>query len=452
MPSVLLLGWSLQGAIKDYPGLKLTRIAIPQLDLQVECNFTPDGYALVTGNPRLSEKLHEICKGAYTKRIPTIAWQLQTCDAQCGKGNDLESVKLQNQTMQQINRELENAYREAVTGVNDYLTNKLKELPKQKQQVKLYVLGIGVKAVKAGVGGVTSAFALAAGPVGALGIIGLYRALVEGGELISNCIEDAKSVQDRVEKGLKALDESYKKATGVAVGRELLASAVNAVVSPPSAFTMPNIGTLEEAIKLWGNKLTRLDLLADDLAGKLQGLLDACDELKARLVSDPDSSKKKAALGTLEKNVGLLLDHGYFIPSMMRRVTIPDAHQAAENGLEAQKQAKIVIEDLKAKRPIAVDAFDKIIKVVTQAGLMIASPPQTAMDIAGFANDCTSLFASSFGIGYELPAEHFERKVREIEENEKKELELAMTRPRSNAIGSMADAKARSIAAGKARP
>lgn len=442
MPTLPLTSWNLRKALESHaPGFKLSRIPIPEMNLQVECSITPEAYTLVSkpdGGDRLRQTLHDICQEAYTKRLSTIAWQLNTCDAQCANASDVEySLKLQRQVQEQISGELEKARQEALTRV----TERFRECGQRSQVATRYVLGLGAKAVGALVGGVTSAFGLAAGPLGLLAIIGMYRSFVEGGELIATCMKEASVVQVEVEEELKALDESYKKATRGGVGRELLASAFNALLSPPPGFTRLNVGTLEEKVGTWGGKLARLDATADYLNGKLEGLLNACNKLKEQLVNDPDSGKKKAALAAMEKNVGLLLDKGYWIPSMMRMVTIEDAHRAAEDGFAAQKQAKKGIEELKAQRSIAVDAFDKIIKVVTSAALMIASPPkldgklaEKAMESAGFVNDSTKLFVDSFGIGYDLPADLYDRKMKEIEGNEKKESEQAMySRPRLNA-------------------
>lgn len=427
---IQLTTWDLHAAIQSYsPGYKLSRIPIPKLRIEIQCDVTADALALLTGKDgsRLQQELFSLCNKAYAERLPTILEKLNRCNANCASASDNVGycVKLLSTVEDEIMAELGKAREEALKRVNQCFT----AYGQRRRGATLYVVSLWAKAVGSAVGAATSALLLAGGPLALIGIYVMYRSFVEGAELIADSLKDAESVRQEVEEGLKALNERYKAGPAVRGVKDFEASVVNALKPPPGVENW-TVEKLEEKVGSWKNKTDMLDNTASYLGGKLKSLLATCEKLETQLVNDPDSDKKKAALETTRNNVNLLLKDGYWIPRMGRRVTIDDAHVAVRKGEEAQKKVREAIELLRKQQPIPLGIID----VVMKAGLLIANPADLnkAMDIAGFVNDSASYLVTCFGVGYDIGEEAFKTKVREIEENEKREREQAI-RPRLNA-------------------
>jgi hypothetical protein len=324
--------------------------------------------------------------------------------------------------LQRLDAEIEAAKKTALSAIDRRWT----QVQQQKREYKSYRLGVGIKVAK-GAAGLAAAGAgvAAAVPTGgatlALAVVGAYRALADGGKALWDCIQSANTVQKRVESGLKSLAESYKSAQAKGVGRELAASAANALLKIPLA----NAATLDNDIKLWRGKLTHLRFLAHYLATELNTLLENAEKLGMQLAASQASEKIRASLKKVEADVQKLLTEGFFIASMARRVQIQKSHQDAESGLKAAEEAAKALEALKSGRSAAVDYFDKVIAMVTDAALSVAgnvvSVPSSAKDVASVASDAAQTVVALNELVVDAAP-----KVKELENRISKKIEEAV--------------------------
>lgn len=426
MPDVLLFDWRLDKAVESEPTARFAPqyVVIPQIPLKVMLEAPPPTFAMLQKDPLLHQMLVDECKSAFTAALRKIVPALQTFDAECGRdGKDIFKYSASRKRMlQRVDAEIDTAKSTALSAIARRWT----QVQQQKREYKSYRLGVGIKIAK-GVGGLAAAGAGLAGavPTGgatlALSVVGAYRALMDGGKVLFDCIQDANAVQKRVQSGLKSLAESYKSAHAKGVGRELAASAANALFKVPLA----NAATLDNDIKLWNGKLTHLRFLAHYLSTELNKLLENAEQLGMQLASQHASDKMRAALKKVEADVQKLLTDGFVIASMGRRVQIQKSHQDAETGLEAAAEAAKALEALKSGRGAGVDYFDKIIGMVTDAALSVAgnvaSPPSSVKDVAGIVSDAAqSLVALNELVVDAAP------KVKEAEEQIRKNIQDAV--------------------------
>ena len=429
MPDILLFDWRLEKAIENEPSVNFQPkyIPIPDLPLRVMLDAPPPTYAMLQKDPLLHQMLVDECKNAFTASLRKIVPKLQALDAECGQsgGDFYKYAEGRKRVMQQIDGDIQEAKRNSLAAIEQrWMT-----IQQQKKEYKSYRLGVGINIAKGAVGlaaagaGIAGA-AATGGATLALSVVGGYRAVMDGGKTLWECVQNADRVQKTVESGLKSLRETYAKDQKLGVAREVAASTVNALFKVP----LTNIKTLEDNNTLWRGKLTHLRFLAHELAEQLNKLLEDTDKLQAQLGADPDSRKKQAALRSFQADINKLLTEGFLIASMGRRVKIQKSHEDAERGLKAQELVAKAIEELKAGRSKGVDWFDKIISFVTDAALSAAgygvSPPDLskAKDVAGVVADG----ASNLKAIYDMVADA-SPKVKEVEEKAKKKFEEKVT-------------------------
>lgn len=422
MPDILLFDWRLDKAIEFNQPFEPCWIPIPDLPLRVILDAQPPTYALLQRDPLLQQALVDDCKDAFTASLTKIVPRLKTLDAECGAigGDFYRYAERRKSLMQQIEMDIQQAKTNALNAIQQRWVN----LQRQKAEYKDYRFGVGIKIVKGAVGvaGAGAGLAGAAATGGAslaFSIIGTYRAVVEGGKTLWECIQDADRVQKRVVSDLAALQKTYARDARLGVAREIAASTVNAILSLPINIT--NVKTLEDDNKLWRGKLTHLRFLAHELAETLNSLLAQSDQLQAQLASDPDSKKKQVALKGFQADINKLLTEGFIVASMGRRVQIQKSHMDAEKGLKVQEQVAKGIEELKAGRSKGVDWFDQIIAFVTDAALTGAGYAVSPPDLSKTKDvlDVVAEGAKNLKGIYDIAAEH-SPKVKEIEEKVKK--------------------------------
>lgn len=427
MPDILLFDWRLDKAIENEPTVRFTpRYAvIPQVPLRVMLEAPPPTFAMLQKDPLLHQMLVDECKNAFTAALRKIASALQAYDAECGRnGNDVfKYAESRKKMLQRVDAEVAEAKRAALAGID----RRWMTVQQQKREYKSYRLGVGIKIAK-GVGGLLGAGAGVAGavPTGgatlAIAVVGAYRALADGGKALWECAQGADAVQKRIEKGLKSLKDSYARGQAQGVGRELAASAANALLKVP----LTNVATLDNDVKLWRGKLTHLRFLAHYLATELGKLLESAGKLGLQLTTEQAPEKIRASLKAVEADVNKLLTDGFVIASMGRRVQIQKSHQDAERGLAAQEEVVKALEALKSGRSAAVDYFDKVIGIVADAAVSIAggiaSPPSASVkDVASVAGDASSTLVAI----NELVADAAP-KVKELEDRVKKGIQDAV--------------------------
>jgi hypothetical protein len=428
MPDVLLFDWRLSKAIENEckPQPNFRWIPVPDYPLRVMLDATPPTMTLLNKDPLLLQSISDDCKDAFVDSLKKIVPRLQALDTECGNsgGDFFKYAEGRKRVLQQIELDIQQAKTNAMNAIQKRWT----ALEKQKAEYKSYRTGVAVKLVKGGVGVGAAAAGLAGavatgGATLAISIIGTYRALVDGGKTLWECMQDADGVQKRVVADLDSLKKTYAQNPQLGVAREVAASTVNAVLKLPINIT--NVKTLDDDNKLWKGKLTHLVFLAHELAETLNDLLDKSEKLSLQLANDPDSKKKQAALKGFEADVNKLLTEGFFIASMGRRVLIQKSHEDAEKGLKVQEQVTKGIEELKAGRSKGVDWFDCVIAfaadaALTGAGYGVAPPDfssaastlSKAKDGAGVAIDSGTTL---YGI-YDIAAENSE-KVKEVQDS-----------------------------------
>jgi len=428
MSDILLFDWRLSKAIENEykPPLSLRWIPVPEYPLRVMLDVPPPTYAMLNKDPLLLQSISDDCKDAFVDSLKKIVPRLQALDIECGNagGDFFKYAEGRKRVLQQIELDIQQAKTKAMAAI----TKRWDELEKQKKEYKSYRQGVAIKLVKGGVGVAGAAAGLAGaaatgGATLALSIIGMYRAVVDGGKTLWECMQDADRVQKRVMGDLESLKKTYAQNPQLGVAREVVASTVNAVLKLPINVT--NVKTLSDDNELWKGKLTHLVFLAHELAETLNELLDKSEQLSTQLATDPDSKKKQAALKGFEADVNKLLTEGFFIASMGRRVQIQKSHQDAEKGLKVQEQVTKGIEELKKGRSKGVDWFDSIIAFAADAALTGAgygvSPPDFSAatstasklkDGAGVAMDSATTL---YGI-YDIAAENSE-KVKEVQDS-----------------------------------
>jgi hypothetical protein len=425
---ILLFDWRLSKAIEyNYqPPLNLRWIPIPDYPLRVFLDTPPPTYQLLNKDPLLLQSISDDCKDAFVDILKKIVPRLQALDVECGAagGDFFKYAEGRKRTMQQIELDIQQAKKNALAAIQKRWT----DLEKQKKEYKSYRTGVAIKLVKGGAGVVGAAAGLGGavatgGATLALSIIGTYRAVIDGGKTLWECMQDADRVQKRVVGDLESLKKTYAQNAQLGVAREVAASVVNAVLKLPINIT--NVKTLEGDNELWRGKLTHLVFLAHELAETLNDLLDKAEQLNTQLAGDPDSKKKQAALKGFEADVNKLLTEGFYIASMGRRVQIQKSHQDAEKGLKVQAQVTKGIEELKAGRSHGVDWFDSIIDFATEAALTGAGfavkPPDFSAAAGTFDKVKDGLDVSKesattlYGI-YDIAAENSE-KVKEVQDS-----------------------------------
>jgi len=427
MADILLFDWRLSKAIENNykPAPNLRWIPIPEYPLRVSLDVQPDTQALLNKDPLLLQSISDDCQAAFVDALKKIVPRLQALDSECGAsgGDFFKYAEGRKRVLQQIETDINQAKANAQAAIQ----RRWAALQQQKADYKSYRFNVGVKVAKGavGVGAAAAGLAGAAATGGAtlaLSIIGMYRAVVDGGKTLWECMQDADTVQQRVVKDLDSLKKSYAQDPKIGMAREVVASTVNAVLKLPINVT--NVKTLDDDNTLWKGKLTHLVFLAHELSETLSDLLDKSSQLQTQLAADPSSKKKLASLKSLEEDVNKLLTDGFIVASMGRRVQIQKSHQDAEKGLKVQEQVTKGIEELKAGRSKAVDWFDSIIAFAADAALTGAgygvSPPDfsaaastmsKAKDGIGVAIDSGTTL---YGI-YDIAAENSD-KVKEVQD------------------------------------
>jgi hypothetical protein len=428
MPDVLLFDWRLSKAIENSykPALNLKWIPILDYPLRVMLDVQPDTQALLQKDPLLLQSVSDDCQAAFVAALQKIVPRLTALDNECGAagGDFFKYAEGRKRVLQQIEMDINQAKAAALAAIQRRWT----QLQQQKSDYKSYRFSVGVKVAKGalGVGSAAAGLAGAAATGGAtlaLSIIGMYRAVMDGGKTLWECVQEADTVQKSVVGDLDSLRKTYAQSKELGMAREVVASTVNAVLKLPINVT--NMKTLEDDNKLWKGKLTHLVFLAHELSETLSDLLDKSAQLQSQLSADPDSKKKQASLKSFESDVNKLLTDGFFYASMGRRVQIQKSHQDAEKGLKVQEQITQGIEELKKGRNKAVDWFDSVIAFATDAALTGAgygvTPPDFSSaastldkvkDGAGVAADAGTTL---YGI-YDIAAENSE-KVKEVQDS-----------------------------------
>jgi hypothetical protein len=469
MPSEFLLNLSLDKAIKEWvPQNQQPRwLAIPNVALQVTY---PVGDTLLLG------ALHDVCKEAYTESIKTrVVPLLLSLDKQYGecKSQDFYKLRgLREKMLLDLQTELQKAKEEALIKIN-------RRCQQHQEWLRLWPVlqrqtGIKLVTGAVGAGASVAGLILSGGSVSVLAIYGTYRAVVGVAKTCFELYLTAEQLGAKVKSNLESLKKDYENSQRAADAKSAGKTVVNWVLNVDATTT---VKSLRENNESWGGKLGHLYSLAFSLNGELNSLLNASEALGKQL-GGPDSEKKKAALEKLEANVRLLLTDGCKIRGLRDKVTIPGAYQRATKGLAEQEKVEKGLKELDQMQGKGVKAFEKVFPLVASLALAGVGTGLEATSLAGeapkalaeepikFAGKVAVAGVKTFNEGFEIGSEEvgpmvaaawglkdsdFEE-VEETEDNKKQELEQAMTRPRSNAIGSMADAKARSIAAVKVKP
>lgn len=454
MPAEILLNLSLDKAIKEWvPQDKQPRwLAIPNVALQV---------TYPVGDTLLGGALHDICKQVYTESIKTsvvpLLLSLDRQYAEC-KSQDFYKLRgLREKMLLNLQTELRNANNQALHQIGLHCK-------KHQELTSLWPLLQREMGIRLVTGAVGVAVGLVGG-VSVLAIYGTYRAAIGAAKTCFELYLTAEQLGAKVNRNLISLKKDYENSRTPAGAKAIVETAANWVANVNVA---PTVKTLKEDNELWGGKLGHLYSLAFYLNGELNRLLDASEALGKQL-GGPDSEKKKAALEKLEGNVRSLLTDGCKIRGLRDKITIPGAYSRALEGLAGQEEVEKGIKQLEQMQGKVLKRFEEIFPLVASLALAGVGTGLEATSLAGeapralaeepikFAGKVAVAGVKTFNEGFEIGSEDagpmmaaaFElkdndfQKVEETEDNKKKELELAMTRPRSNAIGSMADAKSR---------
>lgn len=444
MTDLEVFHWSLAKAIElYYPTFKPRWIPLPDPPLVVTIGDHPELLAELRKNALLMQTISEVAKDAFIGALGSIVPRLQALDAECGAaGGDFYTYAA---SRKRIIQEITQSIQQAQNVATRNSLHELELLKNKKQAWKNYRLVVLFKLGWTGVLGVGTAAAGLAGavPTGgaalAISIIGTYRAVSECGKTLLECAQDAHSVQKQVEIDLKYLQGTYAPGQRTGVALEVTAITFNAVLKP--LFTdLPNAKTLEEHNKLWLDKLTHLSVLANELSAKLNDLLEYGGKLQAQLAADPNSEKKRAALRGFEAYIKKLLEEGFIVPGMQRRVPISESYRYAQEGFKLQKQIAEEIENLKARRSKGVDWYNSVITAFTDVAFMalgsaVTPPELKAADVLGVVHDGLENLKEIYDIAADNSPE-----VKKVEENVMEELaavpidQRATTRPRSNAV------------------
>lgn len=511
MADWVLFHWSLAKAFQE--NSRVMPRWIPDLPLTVIMDLAPETERALSkdsdpGVLLMLQAFKDDAKRAFDDSVKIIASQLQAFDDECvAKGGDIyDYVESRKHVMEQIERDIQ----EAKVKAANLVQQRWMQFHRIRPEYKSYRLATGIRVIKgaAGVGGAAAGLAGAAATGGAglaIAIIATYRAVADAGKTVWDCWITADQAKERVKSGLESLQKTYEQSHKLGVAREVAAGAVNPVLNLPAA---TNASTIENDLKQWRGKLAHLHFLAQWLSGKLGQMLQDSTSLRNQLATYP---RKQKALEGIEKQINALLTEGVRVPGMRRRVEIGGAYQAAEKGLDEQEKISQALEELKAGRSKGVDWCISILKYAVGLALTGAhfaiQPPDSPFDVTKVNDAAKQLkevnlsnlkgavksvseatevdreVASNLMEINDIVAENSER-VKEYEKKLKEEIEqgakhavakaltkvtprlgerlfkadpppptLAVpTRPRSDAIGGMADAKAKSIAAGKAKP
>ena len=228
MPDILLFDWRLEKAIENEPSVNFQPkyIPIPDLPLRVMLDAPPPTYAMLQKDPLLHQMLVDECKNAFTASLRKIVPKLQALDAECGQsgGDFYKYAEGRKRVMQQIDGDIQEAKRNSLAAIEQrWMT-----IQQQKKEYKSYRLGVGINIAKGAVGlaaagaGIAGA-AATGGATLALSVVGGYRAVMDGGKTLWECVQNADRVQKTVESGLKSLRETYAKDQKLGVAREVAA-------------------------------------------------------------------------------------------------------------------------------------------------------------------------------------------------------------------------------------
>lgn len=454
MPAEILLNLSLDKAIKEWvPQNKQPRwLALPNVALQV---------TYPVGDTLLGAALHDICKQVYTESIKTsvvpLLLSLDRQYAECESQDFYKLRGLREKMLLNLQTELRNANNRALDQIGSHCK-------RHQELIRLWPLLQREMGIRLVTGAVGVAVGLVGG-VSVLAIYGTYRAAIGAAKTCFELYLTAEQLGAKVNRNLISLKKDYENSRTAARAKAIVETAANWVTNVNVA---PTVKTLKEDNELWGGKLGHLYSLAFYLSGELNRLLDASKALGKQL-GGPDSEKKKAVLEKLEGNVRSLLTDGCKIRGLRDKITIPGAYSRALKGLAEQEEVEKGIKQLEQMQGKVLKRFEEIFPLVANLALAGVGTGLEATSLAGeapralaeepikFAGKVAVAGVKTFNEGFEIGSEDvgpmmaaaFElkdndfQKVEETEDNKKKELELAMTRPRSNAIGSMADAKSR---------
>jgi len=396
VPNVVVFRQTLDKFILHVANLQLNLryIEVPPLPIEVTYDVSVTTQSLLRSDPLLFNLMVEEYQKAIIKIIQTrIVGRLQSLDEQAGSAPFEEYADTRRLAFQSIELDLDKGMKDGDAA----FAQRVQRLAMEKSQYGSYRKEVGKRVAKfsLSVGAAAVGVGASAGTFGAalpLAIVGLYRAIMEGTKLFRDVLLEAEACEKNVFNGLLSLKKTYGMDQNLGRGREISASLINSVTAFPLT-TKYNLNgkKISEECALWNGKLTHLRVLAHELATDLNDLIQKTEQLISQIVGDPTKKSYVKALESVESDVELLLDRGFYIPSMAKRIKIPDAHARAEKGLDIYRLLdKALKEFINSPSRKWVDGIDFAINTIVDMGLMGASlgvggAPTAAIDKVGMA-------------------------------------------------------------------
>lgn len=381
------------------------------IPIKMEVEIPDDDYEEVRRDPRLHMILQELFKEEVVKQFyRRVIPQLEKLN---NDWDSISSLRKTDRRLKEIRSFIIGILPEICASAEKEMLKKIGEDVSLRQKYKHYRWKVAKQTAltSLAVGSAVAATAGAVGTAGAtlpLAVVGLYRSVMSGVKLIRDCALEAETCQKHVIYGIAHVAKSYglmeHKGDGESGRLQNLSQADMTSYSPESAKKAGNTAkelasnffldsvlkwpgikkplTSVKAIKgeteLWENKLANLAFQSHDLSVKLNELLEKTDDLKSKLaenaklvvsinlrkkdsVTDPiklqkeEDQKRKEDKGynkmvaKVEKEVGKLLDKGFYIPSMAKSITIAELHGRAEAGLKKVENLKPIFAALELK-------------------------------------------------------------------------------------------------------
>lgn len=273
------------------------------------------------------------------------------------------------------------------------LGKKVAEVPKKrwakfvaaKKQYKDYKIDSGFKVTIGTLGAIGSGLALAAAvPTGgatlAMGIVGGIRSGLGLAKLLHGLWQDLEDVQGSAQKNLDMLAERYKSKAKL-VANESGATIVNTIFGAEFA---PNVGKVENDVKLWSNKLAGVTVNGHKLGTEAVGVMKDLDKLEAMLKKS--ASRQAGGIMTKIKKLQPKLEDLLTKTEKMNARVGP-----SEKCLDG---AEKLVNELNQQVPDLQKAFNKLLPIVTNlamAGADAAEGFQEAKNALEYADAALGL-------------------------------------------------------------
>jgi len=395
MPNIVVLDWTLEKLIKNQipAPLVLNYIEVPPLPINVVYDVPAPTFSLIQRDTLLNQIMRDEYQKALVAVVQTrVIPRLRVLDEQAGSASFKDYAVARRLAFKSIELDLDKGMKDGDAA----FSTRLKRLETEKKEYKGYRAKVGKRVAKftLGVGAAAVGVAGTVGTMGAalpLAIIGLYRSIMEGTKLLRDVLLEAEGCEKNVVKGLASLKLTYGKDKNLGRLREIGTSLMNSVTAFPfNTKFNTNGATISAENDLWRGKLTHLRFIAHELATDLNELLEKSDRLLELIEGDPTKKNYVKTLKSVHSDVNLLLEKGFYIPSMAKRIRIPETHQRAERGLDIQSKLDVALKEFIRGRGEWVDKLDFVINAIVDLGLMGASlgvggAPTSVLDKVGMA-------------------------------------------------------------------